>query len=176
MKKMKTVFAIDRATHLATDVVQEQWVIDGEGIATIKHDGTSCLVREGRLYRRFDAKKGKTPPEGFEPCEPAADPVSGHWPGWVPVGDGPADKFHREAFSEGLADGTYELVGPKIQGNRYGLDHHALWAHGSVVVEVERTRDAIVQWLTEHDGEGLVFHHDDGRMTKVRRKDFGLRW
>jgi len=39
--------------------------------------------------------------------------------GWVPAGDGPEDQWHREAFEPqlGLPDGTYELVGPSIQGN-----------------------------------------------------------
>ncbi len=176
MKKMKAVFVIDRTAHLATDVVQEQWVMDGEGVATIKYDGTSCRIKDGVLYRRYDAKKGKTPPEGWEPCEPAPDPATGHWPGWFPVGDDPSGKWHREAFDATLPDGTYELVGPKIQGDRYKLERHELWRHGADVVEVERTREALVDWLTRHEQEGLVFHHSDGRMAKLRRKDFGIEW
>lgn len=177
MKKMQTVFRIDRDTHRATDEVQVQWVMEGEGRATVKHDGTSCMIEDGKLFRRYDAKKNKTPPDGWVPCEPSPDPVTGHWPGWVPVDfSDPQCRWHTEAFEEGLADGTYELVGPKVQGNRYGLDRHALWRHGSEVVEVVRTRDAIVGWLTDNRAEGLVFHHPDGRMAKVRRKDFGIEW
>ena len=181
MKKMKTVFVIDRTTHRATDEVQAQWVMDGEGTATIKHDGTSCAIIGGVLHRRFDAKHGKTAPEGWVACEPQPDPVTGHWPGWLPVNaDDPGCRYHREAFGNlsaaDLAEGTYELVGPKVQGNRYGLAAHALWRHGSVEVDVVRTREAILDWLQTHEQEGLVFHHPDGRMAKVRRKDFGLRW
>jgi hypothetical protein len=177
MQKMKTVFVIDRATRRATDEVQVQWVMDGEGVATIKHDGTSCMIRDGKLFKRFDAKHGKSPPAGAIPCEPAADPVTGHWPHWVPVDmDDPASRWHAEAFKDGLSDGTYELVGPKVQSNPYKLAHHELWKHGSVIVEVERTHDALVAWLMAHDHEGLVFHHPDGRMAKVRRKDFAIKW
>jgi hypothetical protein len=177
MKKMKTVFAIDRETRCATDVVQEQWVMDGEGVATIKHDGTSCAIIDGVLHRRFDAKHGKTPPNGWIACEDAPDPVTGHWPGWLAVEDhDPSTKWHREAFDANLPDGTYELVGPKVQSNRYGLDRHELWRHGSVVVEVTRTREALLEWLTRHEEEGLVFHHPDGRLAKLRRKDFDLNW
>lgn len=177
MKKMQTVFVIDRAARCATFEVQAQWVLDGEGRATVKHDGTSCLVEGGELFKRYDAKKGKTPPEGFRAAEPAPDPVTGHWPGWVPVrADDPADKWHVQAFSDDLPDGTYELVGPKVQGNRYGLDRHELWRHGREEVEVGRTREAIERWLRDHEAEGLVFHHPDGRMAKIRRKDFGLKW
>lgn len=177
MKKMKTVFIIDRNTHRATEVVQEPWVLAGEGIATVKHDGTSCMIEDGRLFKRFDAKRGRQLPEGFQPCEAEPDGFTGHWPGWVPVDEtAPADRYHVEAFRENLEDGTYELVGPKVQGNRYGLTQHELWKHGSEVVIVERTLGALVQWLEDHEAEGLVFHHEDGRMAKLRRKDFGLKW
>lgn len=176
MKKIKTVFVVDREAHRATDEVQTPWVLAGEGVATIKHDGTSAMIEDGRLFRRFDAKHGKTPPVGFQPCEEAPDEITGHFPGWIPVGDGPEDRWFREAFREGLEDGTYELVGPKVQKNRYGLESHELWRHGKDVVEVERTREGIMAWLASHDGEGLVFHHPNGQMAKARRKDFGLEW
>lgn len=176
MKKMKTVFVIDRATHLATEEVQIDWVINGEGRATIKFDGSSVLVQDGMLFKRFDAKAGRTIPDGWQPCEPERDPNTGHWPGWLPVGDGPEDRFHREAFVEGLDDGTYELLGPRVNGNKHRLDRHELRRHGSVEIVVDRTREALLDWLTHHDEEGLVFHHSDGRMAKLRRKDFGLRW
>ena len=177
MKKMKTVFVIDRNTRRATDEVQVQWVMDGEGFATIKHDGTSCMVEGGMLYRRYDAKKGKNPPVDWIPCEENPDPITGHWPGWVKVEENdPACKWHIEAFNSDLDDGTYELVGPKVQKNRYQLDRHELWRHGRDIVEIERTREAIVKWLIENDEEGIVFHHPDGSMAKVRRKDFGIQW
>lgn len=178
MKKIKTVFVIDREVNRATEVVQENWVLEGEGVATIKFDGTSCLVQDGMLYKRFDAKHGKTPPEGFIPAEPAPDNHTGHWPGWVAIReDAPEDKWHREAFASGtFEDGTYELIGPKVQRNKYNKARHELVRHGSVVVDVERTREALINWLEDNEHEGLVFHHADGRMAKLRRKDFGIRW
>lgn len=30
--------------------------------------------------------------------------------------------------------------------------------------------------LVENVIEGLVWHHDDGRMAKIKRRDFGLKW
>ncbi|MAM84459.1 MAG: hypothetical protein CL472_07270 [Acidobacteria bacterium] len=178
MKKMKTVFVMDRSSrpHTCTREVQEQWVLDGEGVATVKVDGTSCLIRDGRLYKRFDAKEGRAIPEGFEPCEETRDPETGHWPGWVLVGEGPEDKWHRAAFVEGLKDGTYELIGPKVQGNRYGIEWHTLVRHGAEEVVVERSYEGLRAWLEKNEVEGLVFHHPDGRMAKLRRKDFGLKW
>jgi hypothetical protein len=77
------------------------------------------------------------------------DPKTGHWPGWLPVGDGPDDKYHREAFGSGeygpkdfqhgmtWNDGTYELVGPKVsratpKSSAYG--HVLLVCHGDEVL------------------------------------------
>ena len=31
-----------------------EWVANGEGVATRKWDGTCCLVRDGKLYKRCD--------------------------------------------------------------------------------------------------------------------------
>jgi hypothetical protein len=177
MKKVKSLFAFDRVARRASEEVQAQWVMDGEGVATVKYDGTSCLVEGGRLFKRHDARKGRAAPDGWVPCEPAPDPVTGHWPGWLPVDPAdPANRWHVEAFDGALGDGTYELVGPKVQGNRYQLERHALWRHGRDVVDVARTRDAIAAWLEASPHEGLVFHHPDGRMAKVRKKDFGIKW
>jgi len=178
MKKMKTVFIIDRGnSSIAINEVMpgSEWVLKGEGIATVKMDGTSCLVRDGKLFKRYDAKPGRVPPVGFEACgEP--DEITGHNPGWVPVLDAPENKHHLEAFRGEFADGTYELVGKRIQGNPYGLDGHELRRHGEVVVEVPRTFEGLREWLEVNMVEGLVFHHPDGRMAKIRRKDFNFKW
>lgn len=71
-------------------------------------------------------------PAGFEPAQPGPDPITAHWPGWLPVGDVPEDRWHREALAtaDTLPDGTYELVGPKMQGNAAHLDRHILIPHG----------------------------------------------
>lgn len=153
-----------------------EWVLAGEGVATKKHDGTCCLIQEGKLYKRYDAKAGKTPPPGFEPAQDP-DPVTGHWPGWLPVGDGPEDRWHREAWGElELEDGTYELCGPKVQGNPEGLISHRLIPHGSVLLTMcPRTFDGIRDYLKDEPIEGVVWHHPDGRMVKIKAKDFGLR-
>lgn len=49
-----------------------EWVLAGEGLATVKIDGTCCAITNGRFYRRYDAKRGKTPPMG-------ALTVGGEW-------------------------------------------------------------------------------------------------
>lgn len=188
MQKIITLFQRDyEGTRLVVDQVVEgaEWVLAGEGIATRKFDGTGCLVRNGMLFKRYDAKRGRTPPEGFEPAEPEPNEHTGHWPGWLPVGDGPEDRWHREAWANASDenggrppdDGTYELIGPKVQGNVEVFDHHCLIRHGvHQLLNVPRTYAGLRSYF-EADPfiEGIVWHHPDGRMVKIKGKDFGVK-
>lgn len=155
-----------------------EWVAAGEGVATRKHDGTCCMVRDGKLYKRYDAKAGKTPPAGFEPAQPEPDANTGHWPGWLAVGDGPDDARHREAWANysAVADGTYELCGPKVQNNPERYGNHVLVRHGCEVLDdAPRDWTGLRSYLANKDIEGIVWHHPDGRMVKIKGKDFGLK-
>lgn len=178
MKKIVSLFMrnYDGNGLVRNEIVKgAEWVIQGEGIATRKWDGTACMVREGKLYKRYDAKRGKQPPANFEQCQ-EPDSVTGHWPGWLPTGEGPEDKYFREAFDSALADGTYELCGPKINGNLEELTEHTLIRHGMDILEdCPRNYDALKYYLSTRDIEGVVWHHMDGRMAKIKKKDFGLK-
>ncbi|OLV15942.1 RNA ligase 1 family protein [Deinococcus marmoris] len=179
MQKILSLFQRNYETdRLVRDEVVPgaEWVRDGEGMATRKWDGTSCLVRDGRLLKRYDAKKGRTPPPGFEAAQ-EPDPVTGHHPGWVPVDDGPNDAFHREAWvsaNAALPDGTYELIGPKVQGNPEGLQKHVLIRHGEEHLnDAPRDFAGLKSYLeVRPEMEGIVWHHPDGRLVKIKRKDF----
>lgn len=220
MKKIKTLFLRANETTKETmglkpfHVVPEvrpgcEWVLEGKGIATRKWDGTCCLVKDGRLWKRFTNRQheGKIrydmKCDGYIKC----DDEGFIW--WIPVGDGPEDKWHREAWERicSYADyysqaacqgdhkpvpGTYELCGPKINGNPEGFDKHVLIRHGEEVhptlgdsptfFEIEvliRAPNMYGEIL-----EGIVWHHQDDahlpyherRMAKIKRKDFGLPW
>lgn len=159
------------------------WVLDGEGEATIKYDGACCALLNGKFYKRYDAKRGKQPPEGAIPCCPP-DPVTGHWPHWVPVDpENPADQWFiaalqntQAAHEVPLVDATYEAVGPHFQGNPYFLSEDKLYRHGDVAVSVARTFDGIRSYLATHPIEGLVFWKDGEPQCKIKRSDFGLPW
>ena len=100
-------------------------------------DGTCCMVRGGKLFKRYELKSGRKAPDGFEGAQPA-DPVTGDIPGWVPVGEGTEDRWHREAFAVTIfPDGAYQLLGPKVQGNPEGLTAHTLVRHGSDVMAAD---------------------------------------
>jgi len=173
-----------------------EWVARGEGQATRKFDGTCCLVKDGKLFKRYDAKNGKNPPEGFVPAQ-EPDPNTGHWPGWLLCSrDNPADRWHWQAWDNQhtLPNGTYELCGPKVQSDAerdYRMseqpdqDIHVLIPHGSYVFASEgngnlydgcpRTFRALRQWFVGKDIEGIVWHHPDGRMVKIKKRDFGMK-
>lgn len=180
MKKIKSLF---KRNYLGDRLVYNEivpgseWVINGEGKATVKYDGTCCLIKNGKLYKRYDAKKGKRPPADFVPAQEKPDEITKHWPGWVPVGNGPGDKWHRAAFEETLSDGTYELIGPKIQGNPYDIEKHMLIRHGFDLIDgVPRDFDGLKNFFKHNIIEGIVWHHINGDMVKIKRKDFGYKW
>ena len=75
-------------------------------------------------------------------------------------------------------DGTFELVGPKIQGNLEHYEQHNLVAHDDpalVLTGVPAEFDKLREWLAGKDIEGVVWHHLDGRMAKIKLRDFGLK-
>jgi hypothetical protein len=185
MKKIPTIFVRDMSKQpaLVTPEWKDgcEWVRDGEGRATIKLDGTCCMVRDGKLYKRRELKPSQVAPAGFETAD--FDEETGKTVGWVECGLGPDDQYHREGFDNvrardgSVPDGTYELIGPKIQGNHDELDRHILAPHGEIGLScAPRTFDELKAWLSENHIEGIVWHHPDGRMAKVKRRDFGLRW
>ena len=158
-----------------------EWVLAGEGVATRKYDGTCCMIRGGRLYKRFEVKPGGKAPPDFEPATDV-DEITGKQQGWVPVGNGPDDRWHREAFAAidvaGVLDGaTGELCGPKVQGNPEKLATHKLLFHADAerLVDCPRDFDGLKAYLASKDIEGIVWHHTDGRMVKIKKRDFGLK-
>ena len=154
-------------------------MLAGEGVATRKIDGTSCLVRDGKLFKRRELRKGETAPADFEIAD--HDEETGKTVGWVPVWDGPEDQYHRAAWTgcDNWRDGTYELIGPKVQGNPEHQQFHLLIRHGGgpagPLDDVPRTFDGLREWMASQDIEGVVWHHPDGRMAKLKLRDFGLR-
>ena len=187
MKKIPSLFIREFENHNVKEITSQvtpgcEWVLNGEGIATEKYDGTCCLIQDNKLYKRYDAKQGKQPPEGAIPCQPEPDPITTHWPHWVEVKeDKPDDKWYIEAWNrlnkENLENGTYELCGPHFQTNPYNLEADTFFKHGDKVLEnVPRTFEGIKDYLNTHYIEGIVFHRENGDMCKIKRTDFGFIW
>jgi hypothetical protein len=189
MKKIPTVFQRDPAdrAHVLPSVNPGcEWVLAGEGTATVKLDGTCTMLDEdGRWWARREVKPGKTPPQGWVQVD--ADEVTGKRVGWEPIAQSPYAKAHAEALPRhermhpgNRPPGTYELVGPKVNGNPHGYEEHTLERHGvieqlGVPRDFEGMRAFLLDALPAGDRgyiEGIVWHHPDGRMAKLKIRDF----
>jgi len=177
MKKIPTLFK--RNPDNMREILPEPhpdciWVFEGVGIATQKYDGTCTLIEDGKLYKRREVKKDKPVPANF--VQVAVDAITEKIVGWVPVDiNSKEDCWHSEAFSPDMPDGTYELLGPKVQGNPEGLERHELLKHSEArqYTNIPRTFEGLRDWMADRDIEGLVFHHSDGRMAKIKKRDYG---
>lgn len=184
MKKIPTALVRDpnnRAKVLPEITPGCEWVFAGEGVPTRKYDGTCVMLDEhGQWWARREVKPGKDEPEGFMIAD--YDEVTGKTQGWEPMENSSWVKFHKEAVDEFFeVPGTYELIGPKINGNPEGLEKHELRRH-----EIAEVLHELIGWdpltpeivmnvvrkvgETDHI-EGVVWHHPDGRMAKLKVRD-----
>lgn len=201
MQKIPTIYQRDPATNLK-HVMNEPhpdcgWVFDGEGEPTYKWDGTAVQLRSDghtvKMWKRREVKADTEPPAHWRPAAvpDVPDPNTGKRVGWVPCDrNDPADRWHFKALDDvgSWEPGTYELVGPKVQGNPHDFDEHMLIPHGGIVGEVPTEFSHLAAYLhdvaggmliEDEDGapypfgfEGIVWHHPDGRMAKIKVRDF----
>lgn len=201
MKKIPTLFERVYDNHKVAGITDKvtpgmEWVLEGEGIATVKYDGSCCAIINGEFYKRYDAKRGKPIPNGAIKCQEEPDPITGHMPCWVKCDrDNPGDKWFWDAYdhyadniaqdgtlhqylAKYLPDGTYEAIGAKFQGDPYHYRFgNTLVPHGHEAIEVERTYEGIKNYLSENYIEGIVFYNKDGEpRCKIKRSDFGFEW
>ena len=174
MIKIPTLFQRDETQrgHPVVDRVTPgcEWVLIGEGLPTIKLDGQNVKIERGQFYKRQKPASGDYDEASYIRC----------------LWDAPDDRYLWEAFDAlplALAqDGIYEAVGPKIQGNPSRYATHTLvrvyppLAGLKLYEDVRRTFDGLRDYLSAHTYEGLVFHHPDGRLCKIKRRDYGLPW
>jgi hypothetical protein len=191
-----------QATIFPVVRLENKWVLEEPDnvTATRKFDGSACMIdNDIFLYKRYDVKPTKqafkkhiprTPwnledfkqvPEGAIPCQ-EPDLITGHWPHWILCDEAnPEDKYFFEAFYslENKEVGTYELCGDKVQGNPEKIIGHKLIKHGSEVLDIPKpwSFDVLKEYLSnpDNDIEGVVFHHKDGRMCKLRKSDFNIK-
>jgi hypothetical protein len=183
MKKIASLFQrnYDGDRQVRNEVVPgSEWVIHGEGYATRKWDGMAIKLENAQFFKRYDAKAGRTPPPEFIPAQPAPDPQTGHWPGWVPLQGKELNRVVAAYQDSGITeDGTFEFCGPTI-GTRHGanperLTKHILVPHGQdILADCPRDFDGLKAYLANADIEGVVWWHPDGRKVKIKAADFGL--
>lgn len=176
MRKIPTLFLRDEndRRYVTRQVNPDTaWVLDGEGVATRKFDGTCTMLDEsGRWWARREVKPGKAAPAGF--VAEQTDEVTGKTMGWEPIEQSPFVKAFRSTDPVPTEPGTYELCGPKVNGNPEQFPEHELIRHGvAALTGVPTNYDDLARYLG--DGfpyEGIVWRHPDGRMAKIKRRDF----
>ena len=179
MKKIPTIFnksyrdGIVRVINMQNPFCN--WVFLGEGVATRKFDGTCVMIKDGNYFKRRCIKMRKSGVIPAEFIEEQLDPNTGKLFGWMPVTG--EDKWHMKINHTAYDDGTYELVGPKVQGNPEGYDRHVIVSHrwGKEYIGILRTFDGIREFMRDKDIEGIVFHHEDGRMAKIKKSDYRMK-
>lgn len=177
MNKIPTLYRRnpDDRRYVTGDVTPGcEWVLAGEGVPTRKIDGTCMMLdSDGQWWARREVKAGKTPPANFVPV--TTDDVTGKTMGWEPVEQSPFAKFHAEAVAHVLSTeaGTYELIGPKINGNPEGGERHELVPHDPDLLAYEPGSPAeLIAAARNYGWEGVVWHHPDGRMAKLKVRDY----
>lgn len=193
MKKIPALLVIDHPTHEVLDTINPaaRFIFSATNVvATVKRDGQAMkLTDDGAWLTRRAVKDGKTTPAGF--VAEQHDPNTGTTFGWEPVEQSSVIKAFKDALAHHdgeLNPGTFELAGPKIQGNPEKLAHHVLFVHGSEVSEfpnlaeiaaADSPKSVLLPLFTQfrdNGVEGVVLWADGVPAVKVRVKDiFGGR-
>lgn len=144
---------------------------------------TETPLRTVWMARR-EIKQGHEFPDKFVPEQ--FDPTTKKTFGWVPIAQSPFYKFFMEAHQslEHEYLGTYELCGPKVNGNPEGYKKHALVFHWTAEqlaniqvldiheMSVEDAYIALKETLAYMPVEGVIFRSPLHGMAKLKRKDF----
>lgn len=179
MRKIPTLYLRNENDHryVTREVNPEAaWVLEGEGVPTRKFDGTCTKLDDsGRWWARREVKQGKPYPPNYVAEE--VDPNTGKTVGWEPIEQSPFVRAFRSVPTDlfPTLPGTYELCGPKVNGNPEHSPEHSLIRHGEwKLLDVPNPRDfdALAEYLRSLSYEGIVWHHRDGRMCKVKKRDF----
>lgn len=79
----------------------------------------------------------------------------------------------QKALSEALRSLLGEYPDGRMNANDEGAIAFAVGVE--VLADCPRAFDALREYLRGRDIEGVVWHHPDGRMVKIKGKDFGLK-
>lgn len=210
MKKIPTLFLRDFKTGYVIPELNPacEWVMQDAWPAHRKYDGTcvglfptidgevkisggiggSDLTSKTSLgeqwMARREVKQGYEFPDDFEIEQ--FDPTTKKTFGWEPIEQSPFYKHFLEALNDLDIKyfGTYELCGPKINGNNEGYKRHTLVRHYDTELianvhvldihemSVEDAYEALKHTLGYMPIEGVVWRSLEHGMAKLKRKDF----
>lgn len=187
MKKIPTLFVRDpgNMARVLPEVNPAcDWVLAGEGQATSKYDGVCTMFDGAAWWSRREVKPDRPEPPNWVQVD--ADPITGKRTGWEPIEQSSFYKTFLFADANAITEpGTFELIGPKINQNPHGWSRHELVRHGAERVHfLDSGQPVTFDRLSNLLGymhlvrglpgyiEGYVWHHPDGRMAKIKARDF----
>lgn len=167
-----------------------KWVTEEPSIPYRKWDGTPVMMDEdGKWWARRMVRHGAIP-SNFQLVEL----VNNVHYGWIPIESSSFWAMWKEAYFDqvpysdflfgteiGFDPGTYELMGPRITGNKEKLKQHWLMPHKhspqlaelTVLDPPDITYDRLFPIFETYDYEGCVWYSlDKTKMTKLRVNDF----
>ncbi len=186
MKKISTIFERNWETNRK---VNETLIVDfdfSNAVATEKIDGMNIrvTVRSGTVVR---SEKRRNPSK-IQKQNGIVDP----W--YVDIDEGASqDKWLVDAIANtdfsGVPDGEWsgEAFGKNIQGNPLNMEGNQVflfsledWRSRIVLKDAPVSFEEVKTYLNTKKSlvgndclmEGIVWHHPDGRMVKIKRKDF----
>lgn len=168
-----------------------EWVMKGQGSATVLLDGYGAYVLAGQGYLYGEYPPGHDIPEGaVELPNNLAEQIATAYrmPLLIPINNRDIKEKDR-LFAElsdvirnaqrdaaGLPDGHYTVIGKNIYDNPYGLSKDHLVRDDLITADVPRTFSGIMSYLAFHNIYGLVFWKDGVPHCVVKRSDFCLRF
>jgi hypothetical protein len=180
VKKIQTIFNRPESQKLVIPEPTEAYQLCVLSIPTLKRDGAAAMVLNGTLYRRRICPIDKVPPKGFVEVEVFGNKRYG----WIlPDPTNPEDKYYLSVECP-LVDGTYELIGPKVQGNAERELNRKFVLHGSEELptapvptgDVPRDFERLKTYFDLNHLEGIVYWKNGSPVGKIKRRDFGYRW
>ena len=193
MQKIPTMFTRLHDGKIVNEIAPGcRWVFSGEGFATEKLDGTNVrlTVRANEIIR-VEKRRNPTAQQRQKFAQRGVRVIE---PWYVDANpDEPADKHIFAAVEgtdvSGIEDGEYcaEAIGPKLQGNPLELPSARCFMFsvqliltGIIYPNVPRDFNSLREWFEiadsiyspGHKPEGIVFYNSDGRLAKIKAKDF----
>ena len=177
MKKIPTLYARNPGNRrYVTDELAV--LLPDDSVSTEKIDGTCVMFDGERWWARRELRRGGTEPEGWVFVN--FDETTGKTIGWEPAERSGFYKYLIEAVDNEtlkVESGTYELYGPKINGNTARVKKHRLYRHGTRIPVYPWnpgwTADVVKRWVLALPAqvEGIVWWYEDEPIAKLKKRD-----
>ena len=132
-----------------------EWITDWTAAATQKVDGIGIKIDGNTIWQRSNSQWQEIPATEDRLAQ--------------------ALQRHKDVSGTAPSDGTYELIGPGINGNREMAVSYALVSHRDTrLANFPTDLPSIRTAMASLNIEGVVWHHIDGRMAQITMAQLGM--